>query len=124
MELGRGDTVAPGRSQEAGASLETGSNAPEPDAPLEHVAPPEGPPPVEPGAVRRRPEGHPEGDQREPRLAAPEPSAPTIRVSIGRIEVRAVTPPPMLPERRDTPARPGPALSLDDYLKERNEGRR
>ncbi len=49
--------------------------------------------------------------------AAPASSeeAPTIRVSIGRIEVRAVSPPP--PPRRKT-ARPAPTMSLDDYLKQ------
>jgi hypothetical protein len=45
----------------------------------------------------------------------------TIRVSIGRIEVRAVTAPaPAPPHQR--PPRPRPTLSLDDYLKGRKEG--
>lgn len=53
----------------------------------------------------------------------PEPSAPTIRVSIGRIDVRAVTPPaPSAP--RPAAMRPGPALSLDEYLKQQKGGRR
>lgn len=45
------------------------------------------------------------------------PSAPIIRVNIGRIEVRAVTPaaPPAHPKR----PRAGPMLSLEDYLKQR-----
>lgn len=46
---------------------------------------------------------------------------PAIRVSIGRVEVRAVFPPP--PPRRVEPVRPKPSLSLDDYLKQRNRGR-
>jgi hypothetical protein len=46
---------------------------------------------------------------------------PAIRVSIGRVEVRAVFPPP--PPRRAQPTRPKPSLSLDDYLKQRNGGR-
>ena len=48
--------------------------------------------------------------------AASEP-APIIRVNIGRIEVRAVTPaaPPARPKR----PRAGPMLSLEDYLKQR-----
>ncbi len=48
--------------------------------------------------------------------AAPASSeeAPTIRVSIGRIEVRAITPPP---PRRKT-VRQAPTMSLDDYLKQ------
>ncbi len=48
-------------------------------------------------------------------------SEPSIRVSIGRVEVRAVFPTP--PPRRAQPARPKPSLSLDDYLKQRNRGR-
>jgi hypothetical protein len=50
------------------------------------------------------------------------PSPPTIQVTIGQIEVRAVqteTPQPSV-----TPAQRGPALSLDDYLRQRNEGQR
>ena len=45
---------------------------------------------------------------------------PTVQVTIGRIEVRAVPPPPASPARRE-PA--GPRVSLDDYLRERNGGR-
>jgi hypothetical protein len=48
--------------------------------------------------------------------------APAIHVSIGRIEVRAVTAPP---PRSGAPAqRPAARLSLEQYLRERNEGRR
>ncbi|QSJ19369.1 hypothetical protein JYQ62_11985 [Nostoc sp. UHCC 0702] len=49
----------------------------------------------------------------------PEP-APTIRIHINRVEVRAVNTQP-----RSTPAppsRPAPRLSLDDYLRKRNGG--
>jgi hypothetical protein len=51
----------------------------------------------------------------------PPASPPTIRVHIGRVEVRAVTPPsaPQPPAVYRTPA-----LSLADYLKRRNEGQR
>ena len=51
---------------------------------------------------------------------ASEPAEPAvIRVTIGRIEVRATTPPlPAAPRTRP----PGPALALDDYLKKRNGG--
>jgi hypothetical protein len=47
---------------------------------------------------------------------------PTIKVTIGRIEVRAVTPPPVPAprQRKKTQA----SLSLDDYLKQRAGGRR
>jgi hypothetical protein len=47
----------------------------------------------------------------------------TIRVTIGRIEVRAVTAPAPQDQRR-APARPAPQLSLADYLKQRGGGRR
>ena len=80
--------------------------------------------PVVPRMVRPLLYGYPERGPREPRVAASEPPAPTIRVAIGRIEVRAIAPPPTPPARRETPARPGPTLALDDYLKQRNEERR
>jgi hypothetical protein len=47
----------------------------------------------------------------------------TIRVTIGRIDVRAVTAPAPQEPRR-APARPAPQLSLADYLKQRGGGRR
>ena len=48
--------------------------------------------------------------------------APIVRVTIGRIEVRAA-PAPTPPPRK--PARPaGPTLTLDAYLKARKEGAR
>ncbi|MFN7949727.1 MAG: hypothetical protein U0Z53_30520 [Blastocatellia bacterium] len=49
-------------------------------------------------------------------------SAPVIRISIGRVEVRAVM--PTAPAPRTAPARPRPGLSLDDYLREREGGKR
>ena len=61
-----------------------------------------------------------------PAAAAREVSAqtqppPTIEVSIGRIEVRAVTPPapPVQPRQRQAP----PKMSLDDYLRAQSGGR-
>jgi len=55
-------------------------------------------------------------------LEVPRISAPTIRVTIGRLEVRAIMPSDtrILP----TPQRPKPRLSLDDYLKQRHGGQR
>ena len=50
-------------------------------------------------------------------------AAPVIRVSIGRVEVRAV----MAPQAPSPPLRQprsGPSLSLEDYLKERGGGKR
>jgi len=46
--------------------------------------------------------------------------APTIRVTIGRIDVRAVMPTPGRP--RSKPAERRPALLLDEYLKQRSGG--
>jgi len=46
--------------------------------------------------------------------------APTIQVTIGRIEVRATPPPVPPPKQRSTPL----VMSLDDYLRQRNGGRR
>ena len=51
-----------------------------------------------------------------------ETPAPTIQVSIGRVEVRAVTPP--TPAPRVVEKKAPLLLSLDQYLRERNEGRR
>jgi hypothetical protein len=45
---------------------------------------------------------------------------PVIRVSIGRVEVRA-TPPPPVPAA-PVPDPPRPAMSLDDYLTRRADG--
>jgi hypothetical protein len=63
----------------------------------------------------------------EPRriVQAPSPAAeaddrPTVRVTIGRVEVRAVMPPPPAPAK-SAPATP--RLSLGDYLKQRSLGR-
>ncbi|MBV9786845.1 MAG: hypothetical protein JOZ51_01635 [Chloroflexi bacterium] len=71
-----------------------------------------------------------EREQNPPRASATprtiEPSAtqagPQIHVSIGRIEVRAVTPPPA-PAARPAPT-PTPRMSLDDYLRSQNGDRR
>ena len=56
-------------------------------------------------------------------IAASE-STPTIEVSIGRVEVRGVKPPEPPPTRKKSVQRsPGsPALSLSDYLKQREGG--
>jgi hypothetical protein len=56
-------------------------------------------------------------------MAGPEPpvSTTTIRVTIGRVEVRAITPPAPA-SQRTAPKRTVPALSLDEYLKQRNGG--
>jgi len=48
--------------------------------------------------------------------------SPTIRITIGRVDVRALMPAPHSPI--SLPARPKPNLSLEDYLKQREEGKR
>jgi hypothetical protein len=80
--------------------------------------------PVAPRMVRPRLKPHVERGPQEPRVDAPESSAPTVRVAIGRIEVRAITPPPSPFPQQAAPARPAPTLSLDDYLKQRNREQR
>jgi len=49
---------------------------------------------------------------------------PTIQVTIGRVEIRAVTPPPAAAPQRPAERRVAARLSLDEYLRQRNEGRR
>jgi hypothetical protein len=49
-------------------------------------------------------------------------ATPTIHVTIGRIDVRAITPPAPPPQAK--PGRRGPALSLDEYLKQGKGGGR
>lgn len=56
----------------------------------------------------------------QPEVRGVSTSAPTIQVTIGRIEVRAVTSAAPSPRPRSTPSTP--QLSLQDYLKARNGG--
>ena len=109
LDRGQGETLPPVPSPGAQASLDTSEDAS---------------PPIAPSMVRPQLDGYLERGPQEPRVAAPESSEPAIRVTIGRIEVRAITPPPMPPAERITPAPPGPELSLDDYLKQHNGGQR
>jgi hypothetical protein len=55
-----------------------------------------------------------------PRRSPDEPS--TVRVTIGRVEVKA--PPPPAPPAERKPASQAPTLSLDEYLEQRRSGRR
>lgn len=59
--------------------------------------------------------------EREPARIEPMPpvTEPVVNVTIGRVEIRAVAPPP---RTRQSPQTPKP-LSLDDYLKQRGGGR-
>lgn len=70
----------------------------------------------------------PQIERREPmaldlRRAAPESSAlaPTVRVTIGRVEIRAIT--SSAPPARAPAAPRSPSLSLDEYLEQRSAGR-
>ncbi len=60
---------------------------------------------------------------RRDQLASPEPQTPVIRITIGRIDVRAEFPAPASPPARARPAQAA-TLSLDEYLKQRQEGKR
>ena len=62
-------------------------------------------------------------DQQPPEMiTGASTSTPTIRVTIGRVDVRAVTPP--APASNPRQARYGPTLSLEDYTRRRKEGER
>jgi hypothetical protein len=50
-------------------------------------------------------------------------SPSSVNVTIGRVEVRAIMP-DSKPAERPKAKKPGPSLSLDEYLKRRNEERR
>lgn len=84
--------------------------------------PPEGAGYIRPaGAMEPGPYRIPERTDTMPDMrpyAAPE-SAPAIRVTIGRIEVRAVAPPETRRPPADTPAERSRVMSLDEYLKQR-----
>jgi hypothetical protein len=56
-----------------------------------------------------------------PREKEMEIESPVVQIHIGRIEVRAVMPPPTQPVTKAAPAQP--RMTLDDYLRQR-EGRR
>jgi hypothetical protein len=54
-----------------------------------------------------------------PEAVGKQEPAPTIQVTIGRIEIRATPPPASTPKReRSKP----PVMSLDEYLRQRNQG--
>jgi hypothetical protein len=100
------------------------------DAPLRHTPPLESltlqsTPYTPPATVAAQPHVVPYVERAVPAPATPgatpEPP-PTIQVRIGRVEVRAIMS-PAPPPRAKAPRR-GPALSLDEYLKQRNGGQR
>ncbi len=81
-----------------------------------HVATEVGPPATPISPVAASVAAKPASAPREDRVDRPEPLAgPTIRVTIGRVELRAVIEPPKAP-RADR--RKSALMSLDDYLKQ------
>jgi hypothetical protein len=85
------------------------------DRPDQSPAKPATPPPFAPLPRHEIPRVRPAAAVTQQR----QPGPPTIHVTIGRVEVRAVPPPPVATR----PQRPtGPRLSLDDYLKLRAGG--
>lgn len=79
---------------------------------------------VSPTLLTIRPRLQVPSHQAEPPLTEQRssPAAPTIRVTIGRVEVRAVM--PAQPAPRPARHKPSPSLSLEDYLKQRDGRRR
>jgi hypothetical protein len=57
-----------------------------------------------------------------PRNVSATPQALPIRISIGRVDVRAIM--PASPAKAAVSTRSKPALSLESYLKQREEGKR
>jgi hypothetical protein len=55
-------------------------------------------------------------------LSEPYAPRPTVHVTIGRVEVKAIM--PTVQPEHPKPYPPGPTLSLEAYLKQRNEGER
>lgn len=118
--------------EDAPASLASGPPAPlrqPPESPqVRLTAPPEPhetlPLPQQPSRAATAAASSPHLEPpRQVAVAPAESAPPVIRVTIGRIDVRAEFPPAAAP--RSAPARrPAPALSLDDYLKQRIEGKR
>lgn len=64
----------------------------------------------------------PFGGQNERNETRSDETERTITITIGRIDVRAVHPPP--PPVQSAPRRHTPSLTLDDYLKQHNGGGR
>jgi hypothetical protein len=85
-----------------------------PQSPIELPSPPVRPQPAQAPPKRSEPV---RGERDASSPAAP---APTIRVTIGRVDVRAL----LQPAPRTAAPRRGSAVALDEYLKQRRERRR
>jgi len=114
---GRPERPARAGEREDGPRLDPANVPPRPpapvvaraDAPLLPLQPPDKPAAHSPVSEERREPEH------------TEPAPPPLRIHIGRIEVRAIQPPPPVPAPR---VDPHPAMSLDEYLRRLNEERR
>jgi hypothetical protein len=98
------DEVAAGVTPRAGARHDAGAR---------HV--------VTPVPVAARPAGQTSRAEKRAEAAAraEDGGPPVVRVTIGRVEVRAVTPPAQSPAGPAAKKRAAPTLSLEDYLKQR-----
>ena len=118
------ERVAPPASRESGGPM---VSVPSPEPELEGAPrrpatrlPPEPRPGLEPPTVVVRPQVSALGLDQFATPAADEPPspAPTVQVTIGRVEVRAVPPPEKPAEKRSQPA----VMTLDEYLRLRTDG--
>lgn len=111
-------------------SIEPVPAPPSPPSSIKPVLAPPSPPSVEPAMPQsgdiaparqrsRLREAPPPSALARRRPPADQPAVPSVQVSIGRVEVRAVYAPPPSAARRPSPA---PTMSLDDYLKQREKG--
>lgn len=78
-------------------------------------------PEITPRPNDRQERGDPWSDGPEPVPAAQRETAPTIKITIGRVDVRAVM--PERPAPRPAPAARNSALSLEEYLNQRSGGK-
>lgn len=64
-----------------------------------------------------------QGEQTKPEATELTASTTIIQVTIGRVEVRAIIPPAKPEKKPGQPVPSGPKLTLENYLKQRNEGK-
>jgi hypothetical protein len=126
--IGQREIAKPFKPEAAARTARTGTLPPlpaslQPIQPLEEPAAEPLPLPSRPILTRL---ASPEANSAKTAAAQDQPiqadssAAPQIHITIGRIEVRAANPPPVVP--RKPAARQGPVVSLEDYLKRRQGG--
>ncbi|HMB53360.1 MAG TPA: hypothetical protein VKU40_08590 [Thermoanaerobaculia bacterium] len=105
------------RRRAPSSPLSPPSERPTPDAPSQRH------PPLEPLPPSRRADAAAAEDRHQPLETSAADAPPAIRISIGRVEVRAVA--PERPAARPAPRRPAePRLSLEEYQRRRRESLR